>query len=264
MNTATGIHISGDSLRVVCVEKSDDAYYLRGLLTQRVSASWAFDTEVPEPFVNALRAALDRLPAPLGPLSFALSDGLYHIQKVPLEVASKKDRREQIAWEAAQTLISPLDEFEIDFMPAGRAAFWTAVRKGVISAHEALGHALGNPRVHLIAAPLALFYAGRIAGIWRPGPQVVVRRDSANSFCIAVKNGVLTAVAAHARPACNRVYLSADKPHIASSAERDVVAYPTFCGINTSLLPRGDRAELEHPGKFALALGAVAHDLSPL
>ncbi len=259
MNTATGIHISGDSLRVVCVEKSGDAYCLKGLLTERVSASWSLG-EVPEPFVKALRAALDRLPEPLGALSFALSDGLYHIQKVPLEVASEEDRREQIAWEASQALISPVDEFEIDFMPAGRAAFWTAIRKDIIRAHAALC----ETRIHLIAAPLALFYAGRIAGIWQSGSRVALRRDSANSFCIAVKNGVLTAVDARVRPACNRVYLSADKPNIAPSADRDFVAYPTFRGIDTARLPHKDRSELDRPGAFALALGAAAHDLSPL
>ena len=258
MNTATGIHILGDSLRVVCIEKSDDAYRLKGLSARRVSASWAFNTEVPEPFVKALHAALDRLPEPLGPLAFALSAGLYHIQKVPLEVASEEDRREHMLWEASQALISPIDNFEIDFMPAGRVAFWTAIRKDIIHAHATLGRALGQPRIHLIAAPLALFYAGRIAGIWQPGPRVAVHRDSANSVCIAVKNGVLTAVDAPGRPTCNRVYLSADKPHI---ADRDFIAYPAFRNIDTSRLPPSDRVALDHPGKFALALGAATPHL---
>ena len=263
MSTATGIHISDNTLRVVCLEKLGQVYHLKGLLTQRVSVSCDFDSAVPEPFVEALREACDRLPKPLGTLSFSLSD--YHIQKVPLEVASAEDRREQVLWEASQALISPLDDFEIDFVAAGRAAFWIAIRKEVIGTYEALCHALGQTRAHLTASPFALFHAGLIARVWQPGPQLSVHRDSAGSFCISVENGVLTAVGtdwhAVARLPCKRVYLSGDRTDIAPSAERDFVAYPTFRGINTARLPNRDRAELEHPGKFALALGAAAHNL---
>ena len=112
MSRATGIHISGNTLRVVHLEKLDHAYCLRGLIDQRVSAAFDFDPEkeVPKSFVEELGQALESLPKPIGTLSFCLSGGLYHMQKVPLEVAGKEDRREQILWEASQALISSVDD----------------------------------------------------------------------------------------------------------------------------------------------------------
>ncbi len=279
MSTATGIHISGNALRVVCLEKLDNTYHLRGLMNRRVSASCHFDpqAEVSEPFIRALSQAFDCLPKPLGTLSFALSAGLYHIQRVPLEVAAEEDRREQIVWEVSQVLISSIDDSAIDFLPVGRAAFWTAVRNGVIHAHETLCHALGETRMHLTVAPLALFYAGLSSRVWEPGRQMAVHPNLAGSFCIFVENGILIAVEttgsstsnlqhwlslARLHPSCKRIYLSEDITDRDPSTELSFAEYPTFRGINTARLPKQDRAELRHPGKFALALGAATHSLS--
>ena len=55
----------------------------------------------------------------------------------------------------------------IDFIAVGRVAFWTAVRDGVIDAHETLCSALGETHLHLSVAPLSLFCAGLPARVWR-------------------------------------------------------------------------------------------------
>ena len=279
MSTATGIHISGNTLCLAHLEKLDNAYSLRGLINQRVSEVFDFDPEkeVPKSFVEELGQALESLPKPLGTLSFSLSGGLYHIQKVPLEVVGEEDRREQILWEASQTLISPVDNSAIDFIPIGRVAFWTAVRNGVIEAHETLCSALGGDCMHLCVAPLALFCAGLPARVWESGRQMAVHRDLAGSFYISVENGILIGVetagpdasnlqrwlslASSPHRPCKRVYLSGDIPPIDPPADLSLVEHPIFRGIDTAKLPERDRANLGHANRFALALGAGLHKL---
>lgn len=279
MSTATGIHISGNTLRVAHIEKLDNAYYLRGLINQRVSEEFNFDPqkEVPESFVEELGQALEILSKPLGTLSFCLSDSLYHIQKVPLEVAGKEDLREQILWEASQALISPVDNSAIDIIPVGRVAFWTAVRNGVIDAHKTLCSALGETRMHLSIAPLALFCTGLPAGVWKSGRQMAVHRDPAGSFYISVENGILIGVetagpdsenlkrwlslASSPHRTCKQVYLSGDIPPIDPPAGLSLAEHPIFRGIDTAQLPKRDRAKLGHASRFALAFGAGLHKL---
>ncbi|MYC16150.1 MAG: hypothetical protein F4Y39_20695 [Gemmatimonadetes bacterium] len=279
MSTATGIHISGNTLRVVHLEKLDNAYYLRGLINQRVSEAFDFDPEkeVSKSFVEELGQALESLPKPIGTLSFCLSGGLYHIQKIPLEVAGEKDRREQIFWEASQALISPVDNSVIDFIAVGRVAFWTAVRNGVIDAHETLCSALGETHLHLSVAPLALFCAGLPARVWEAGRKMAIHSDPDGSCYVAVENGILIGVettvpnssslqrwfslASSSHRPCKRVYLSGDIPAIDPPASLSLEEYPIFLGIDTAQLPKRDREELGQASRFALALGAGLHKL---
>ncbi|MYB58850.1 MAG: hypothetical protein F4X51_20920 [Gemmatimonadetes bacterium] len=279
MSTATGIHISGNTLRVVHLEKLDNAYYLRGLINQRVSEAFDFDPEkeVSKSFVEELGQALESLPKPIGTLSFCLSGGLYHIQKIPLEVAGEEDRREQIFWEASQALISPVDNSVIDFIAVGRVAFWTAVRNGVIDAHETLCSALGETHLHLSVAPLALFCAGLPARVWEAGRKMAVHSDPDGSCYVAVENGILIGVettvpnssslqrwfslASSSHRPCKRVYLSGDIPAIDPPASLSLEEYPIFLGIDTAQLPKRDREELGQASRFALALGAGLHKL---
>lgn len=279
MSTATGIHISGNTLRVVHLEKLDNAYYLRGLINQRVSEAFDFDPEkeVSKSFVEELGQALESLPKPIGTLSFCLSGGLYHIQKIPLEVAGEEDRREQIFWEASQALISPVDNSVIDFIAVGRVAFWTAVRNGVIDAHETLCSALGETHLHLSVAPLALFCAGLPARVWEAGRKMAIHSDPDGSCYVAVENGILIGVettvpnssslqrwfslASSSHRPCKRVYLSGDIPAIDPPASLSLEEYPIFLGIDTAQLPKRDREELGQASRFALALGAGLHKL---
>ena len=279
MSTATGIHISGNTLRVAHLEKLDNAYYLRGLINQRVSEAFDFDPEkeIPESFVEELGQALEIFSKPLGTLSFCLSGGLYHIQKVPLEVAGKEDLREQILWEASQALISPIDNSAIDFIPVGRVAFWTAVRNGVIDAHEALCSALGETHLHLSVAPLALFCAGLPARVWEAGRKMAIHSEPDGAFYVSAENSILTGVetaipdssslqrwfslASSPHRPCKRVYLSGDIPSIDPPADLSLAEYPIFLGIDTAQLPKRDREELGHASRFALALGAGLHKL---
>ena len=164
----------------------------------------------------------------------------------------------------------------IDFIAVGRVAFWTAVRNGVIDAHETLCSALGESQLHLSVAPLSLFCAGLLARVWEEaGRQMAIHSDPSGSFYISVEDGILIGVEtagpdasnlqrylslAHSphRP-CKRVYLSGDI--VDPPTDLSLVEYPIFRGIDTAQLPERDRAKLGQASGFALALGAGLHKL---
>ncbi|MDP6039286.1 MAG: hypothetical protein QGG64_12105, partial [Candidatus Latescibacteria bacterium] len=192
MSITTGIQIAGNSLRLVCIEEKKKTCSLLGLaewpLPDAITSTLDSDT-----LSRELDRALKRLPMPADKLAFSLPGGLYHIQKIPLEVASEDDRRDQITWEASQALIAPPEDYVIDFVPAGRVAFWTAVRKQVIDLLIMASETIGDLTTHITIEPIALFHAGLQADTCGPGRQTVIHLDSPWSSFVAVENGILIA-----------------------------------------------------------------------
>jgi hypothetical protein len=295
MSITTGIQISKNNLRLVCLENKKNTYHLLGLVERHLS-----DTSITPSILDAdtlckeLGQALKNLPAPLDKLAFSLPGGLYHIQKIPLEVASEDDRRDQIAWEASQALIAPPKDYVIDFVPAGRVAFWTAVRKRIIDLLTTVSETIGARATHITIEPIALFHAGLQANAWGPGRQTVVHLDSPWSSFVSVENGTLIAAetvrandtatqlsssqiqrirqwvsgdlaGSPRRPQYRQVYLSGQAVDISAadinlSPEIAPTEYPAFAGLETNQLP--EQTDQDHPGKYAIAVGAAIHSLS--
>ena len=291
MSTSTGIHILGNTLNVVCLKKSENGYHLTGLLNHTLSTSFDFDQDSgpSQTLIDEFNQVLNtNLPTPLPPISIALTGGLYHIQKVPLEVAGKEDRDDQIEWEAAQALISPSQDRIIDFIPAGRVAFWTAMHKRVIDAHETLCHAITDVSLSFTVEPLALFYAGHPTDAWQPGRQAAIHLAKPWSSLVSVEDGLLTAAetvraADHSgtqshqirqwisgdltgsRPPYSEVFLSGEAndiplDDISHTTDITFSAYPGFQNIDTTQLanPPGN----ECASKFTIAIGAAIHHIA--
>lgn len=296
MSITTGIQISGNSLRLVCIEDKKEACHLLGLvdwqLSDTIITPSALDSDT---LVKELDQALKSLPAPSDRLAFSLPGGLYHIQKIPLEVASEDDRRDQISWEASQALIASSEDYVIDFIPAGRVAFWTAVRKRVIDLLTTVLETLCERATHITIEPIALFHAGLQANAWGPGRQTVVHLESPWSSFVSVENGILIAaetVRSHdttarpsnlqtqqirqwisgdlagspRRPPYRQVYLSGQTVDISTadlspSLEIVPTEYPAFAGLVID--PLVEHTDCNQPGKYAIAVGAVIHSLSP-
>ena len=191
MNTATGMHIDDQTLRLVALQQQGDACELVGQCEHPLSHPFspeALARDHEGSLSNDIQRALSDVPCDR--LIAVLTGSLFHIQKVPLEMAAKNDRREQIIWEATQALIPPVEAHEIDFFPAGRVAFWTAVRKEVLSAFADL-----TPHVHLttIVEPLALFAACQISGLAHAGRHIAIHLGKTHQSYVALDNGALTA-----------------------------------------------------------------------
>ena len=195
---ATGIHILGNILRVLTLEKGTPKNGLIAIDEVRLPAAFtseglAADPEGRNRCSEHLKHALGTRDTDPGSVVASLGGGFYQIQKVPLEVAAEEDRKEQMVWEAAQALISPVQEYRIAFYPAGRVAFWVAIRHTVIDIHTELYASAGlEPEIFLVD-PMALFCACEMTGLWATGQNAAILLGDPWATFVAADDGILTA-----------------------------------------------------------------------
>jgi hypothetical protein len=149
MKQFTSLHLSNDHVRLLSLTRQRN--------------SWSCDAghivsmsnDACPPNLNQIDIP-SLLPKTSGSLVITLGGGFFHIQKVPLEVASESDRIAQIYWEASQVLIDPPEHYVVDFLPAGRVAFWTAIRKEITENYSQHFLELGFETITFVPEPLAL------------------------------------------------------------------------------------------------------------
>lgn len=149
MKQLTSLHLSSDHLRVLSLTPQRNNWSCDACHSVSIS-NGACPTNL-----NQLDTA-SLFPNPSGSLVITLGGGQFHIQRVPLEVASESDRIAQIHWEASQVLIDPIEQYVIDFLPSGRIAFWTAIRKEITSNYRDYFLNLGFETITFVPEPLAL------------------------------------------------------------------------------------------------------------
>ena len=121
------------------------------------------------------------------------------VKRVPLEVASEAERREQIIWEAGQYLVDPVSEYAVDYHAFGRAAFLVAVRKQTVHACTAVCERAGLGVKRLEVDPLCLFFSA-LASFEPEAEERADRGGAAVHFggrwasCISTSGMDLTAV----------------------------------------------------------------------
>jgi len=203
MNAATGIHITNRALRLVNMALTDGAPSVIGLTEVAFSTPVIPGNFSQDAANSQLQAAIEQIapacPQDETPVGVCLPGGCYHIQKVPLEVASTEDRREQITWEAAQALTGDIDAYDIDFLPAGRSAFWVAIRKEI---REALGERFGAHGITPTAftvEPLSLFHTLAIRPSAPHARQAIIHWHAPWLTFAAIEHGMpIAAEAIHA------------------------------------------------------------------
>ncbi len=178
MTRFTGIHLSYETLRLATLETSATGTRLCTLFETQISlpfdSSTLRDDDDRRQLGREIKNHTDSLEVDFGRMAISLGGGIFQIQKVPLEVASQEDRQDQITWEASQALISSPREYEIDFHPAGRVAFWVAVRKEVINLCRDLYATAGFSPEGFYVEPLALYRTCEFANLWTPGSNAAV------------------------------------------------------------------------------------------
>ncbi len=197
MSKATGIHLTGRSFRLVCLQSTPSGCRLcavaEACLPVPFQPADLLQNGARKRIAQSLKEILSDLGADLGSVVPALGGGLFQIQKIPLEVASEEDRRDQIIWEVSQALISPPGDYLIDFYPAGRAAFWVAVRRDVLDLCTDLYTEAGISPKSLEVEPMALFYACEMAGLWKPGRNAAILFEYPWLSFVAAEDGLLVA-----------------------------------------------------------------------
>lgn len=150
MTDLTSLHIAETHIRLIGFAQKGGRWIIQQC------DDWAIDSPIDVLNLDPSDLA-SKLPDQRDTLVITLSGGLFHIQRVPLEVAAEPDRQLQIHWEASQVLIDDIDNYIIDFQPAGRIAFWTAIRATVTQSLTAYFSELGYEHVHFKTEPLALY-----------------------------------------------------------------------------------------------------------
>lgn len=178
MSKATGIHLTGRTLRLVALERTPSGCRLCAIaqagLPVVFQPAQLLQNSTRKRIARALKQTLSGFGDDPGRVVPSLGGGFFQIQKVPLEVVSEEDRRDQIGWEVSQALISPAGDYLIDFHTTDRAAFWVAVRREVLDLCNDLYAEAGISPNRLEVEPMALFYACEMADLWRSGRNAAI------------------------------------------------------------------------------------------
>ncbi len=149
------------------LERTRAGYRLCTLFESRLTSPllprWPVPAQVRQCIGESLRRGFDEVKDATGSVLISPGGGFFHLQKTPLEQASAGDRLEHIAWEAAQTLVDPIDRYVVDYVASGRTAYWFAVRKEVFEFWSELLVSLGVDQFRLEAEPMGLYHACRLA-----------------------------------------------------------------------------------------------------
>lgn len=167
MNRATGIHLSSRTMRLVTLDGSPSNCRLCALVQAPLPVPFVpetlLDEQARQRLAGGIAKAIGSDRDARGRTTASLGGGLFQIQKIPLEVAAEEDRRNQVAWEVSQALISPAEDYIVDCHPAGRAAFWVAVRRTVAELCTRLYELASIPVDGFEVDPIALFRACTMA-----------------------------------------------------------------------------------------------------
>ena len=185
------------------LERTRTGYRLCTLFESRLTSPllprWPVPAQVRQCIGERLRRGFDELKDGPGFVLISPGGGFFHLQKTPLEQASAGDRLEHITWEAAQTLVDPVDRYVVDYVASGRTAFWFAVREEVFEFWSELLVPIGVEQFRLEAEPMGLYHAcllveneigSRIAGIMVDHPWIYFVAAESN-FLIAAEAACL-------------------------------------------------------------------------
>jgi hypothetical protein len=196
MSRATGVHFDHSALRLVTLQIEGDRAALCAAVERRLPLPLSPEALRGETSGRALADILGQALSEVGDtgaVQALLPGGWYQMQKVPLEVASAEDRRNQMAWEAAQGVAAPASELEIAYVPARRSAFWLACRRSMLEALEGLFQRAGLSGVQPVPGPVALLDACRLSGRLNPDRSAAVWFDLPWLYVVSVLHGEMHA-----------------------------------------------------------------------
>lgn len=223
MIRATGIQIAGDLLRLASLERTPAGFRICALfesrLTTPVLPHWPLRLRVRQCISEGLRRAFAQVQEVPGTVALSLGGGFFHLQRTPLELASPDDRQEHITWEAAQTLVDPIDMYDVNYLAVGRTAFWIAIRKEVFEFCSEMLSSLPVRKYRLEAEPIGLYYACLLA-TGRAGSRAIVMGGHPWLYFAATESGnLVSAEAACLQDTAPPDGLSTETSHKRSSVE---------------------------------------------
>jgi Tfp pilus assembly PilM family ATPase len=196
----TGVHISGDTVHAVLLSRRRQTVHLSACA--RVSLSQT--AELPEQLADDLgRSALATALMHLADTGvrcqrpyFGLGGTSSFVKRRFLVPGNDNETREQLMWEARQSLEEDFDDFVLDVLQTSRYGFVVAARREVLELYGVLCRQakIGKPGFDMI--PFALVNALDGSGSAHDdGTDLIVQLDSAEGRAVLVRDGEFEAEA---------------------------------------------------------------------
>lgn len=157
--TRLGLHCGRTDVVVAIL---DDSGALADAGEARLEAGFGTISEAPDAFSDAFGRALSELGAAQGDrITVVVPHPFIHLRRIPLEFAGERDRIDQIAWEAAQTLFANPEDLIVEHWAAGSSATWQAYRSVLRDCLRAGCNRAGCAVARICSEPIALYDAIR-------------------------------------------------------------------------------------------------------
>lgn len=194
---ATGIHISGQTVRVAALDARRTG--VRPLVLATDELEQPFDpvdlTDERQRQALAVRLAALAKGYDFGYSNtcFSLDRRVGFIQRRPLVAGSERENREQLRWEAEQLLAGEAKAFSCDFALASQWGFVAAARHRALDSYRALGRAAGVRRFDVDLAPFSLYNASECANLLAKDKcSLLVYADMGEAWLLLTEKGELS------------------------------------------------------------------------
>ena len=197
---ATGIHISGQTVRVAALDA--DRSSVRPLVLAADELERPFD-----PTALSDKQQRQELAAKLVALAatydfdysnacFALDRRLGLIQRRPFVAGTMRENREQLLWEAEQILAGEATAFSCDFALTSQWGFVVAARYRALDCYRALGKETAVGQLDVDLVPFALYNASECANLLAKDKfSLLLYADIGEAWLLLIEEGELAALA---------------------------------------------------------------------
>ena len=196
---ATGIHISGQTVRVAALDAGRAG--IRPLVLAADELERPFDPAAlgDEQPRHELAAKLASLAATYNfdysNACFALDRRLGLIQRRPLVAGTEHENREQLLWESEQILAGEIKAFSCDFVLTSQWGFVVAARHRALDYYRALGKKTAVGRLDVDLVPFALYNASERANLLaKDTSSLLLYADVDEAWLLLIEEGELSAL----------------------------------------------------------------------
>ena len=196
---ATGIHISGQTVRVAALDAGrtdirplvlatdelerpfdpaalNDKQQRQGLAAQLATLAKAYDFD----YSNTC---------------FSLDRCLGLVQRRPLVAGTVQENRDQLLWESEQILAGEAKAFRCDFVLTSQWGFVVAARRRALDCYRALGKETAVGRLDVDLAPFALYNASECANLLAKDKfSLLLYADMGEAWLLLTEEGELAAL----------------------------------------------------------------------
>ena len=197
---ATGIHISGQTVRVAALDAGRTGVRPLVLAADELERPFDPGTLSDDQQRQELAAKLAALAAmydfDYSNACFSLDRRLGLMQRRPLIAGTRRENREQLLWESEQLLAGEAKAFSCDFTLTSQWGFVVAVRHRALDCYRALGEETASGQFDVDLVPFALYNASECANLLAKDKfSLLIYADVDEAWLLLTEEGELSTLA---------------------------------------------------------------------